>query len=119
MQSDPCNARDFFASASSPQLQPAASPGVVVISPPALELLCSYNINPAHVVRAHVTGRWPSVDPAERERRLAGLRAGSRIVGVFALDPHGRSAVHVISALAKSLTLVVLPEEAVLLADHR
>ncbi|MCC8612766.1 hypothetical protein [Xanthomonas euvesicatoria] len=119
MQRYPCNARDFFASGNSPLLHPAASPGVVVISPPALELLCRHNINPAHVVRAHVTGCWPAVDFEEREQRLEGLRAGSRIVGVFALDPHARFNVHVVSEPARSLTLVVLPEEAEVLAGNR
>lgn len=94
---------------------PLVSPGLVVISSRALELLCTRSVNPAHIVRRHVAGAWNDLGESDRVAKLASLREGRITEGVFALPGPPRTWVHVVSDGSRDLTYIVLPSEAKLL----
>lgn len=91
---------------------PVLAPGLVVVSPAALELLCSRKLRTVDLVRAHVRGLWPAVSAAKRERMVAAMRAGILVEGRFMLGGATPASVSVCTDAQLRITYVLLPVEA-------
>lgn len=66
------------------------SPGHIVATPGALELLLELDVSPSGLLDRHVTGDWGDLDDEDKSVNEAALRDGSRIMSAYNLNAHAK-----------------------------
>jgi hypothetical protein len=82
--------------------------GCVLITPGALDLLAEIGLNPAALLRRHLTGDWGDLDAEDKQSNRAALRQGTRILSASRVA--GRK-FWVITEADRASTTILLPEE--------
>jgi len=82
--------------------------GHIVITPGAAQLFGPNHIEPARMLRRHVTGDWGNISADDQDTNQAALTNGARLISVY--DYKGQS-VWVITEGDRSATTILLPDE--------
>jgi len=92
--------------------------GELYATPGAQETLQRYQTNPFELVKRHVSGDWGDVCPEDAQANEDALKAGSRLLSAYLLQPplgeEGNltsAKVWLITEADRSVTTILLPEE--------
>ena len=85
------------------------SPGQVVSTPAALEVMSSAGVNPFELLARHVSGDWGDVCESDRRENELSLEKGFRLLSSYTL-PDGVP-VWLITEADRSSTTFLLPSE--------
>ena len=70
-----------------PRPFPLFSPGQIVATPGALDLLERHHVSPQTILRRHLAGDWGSLCSADAVANDAALKDGSRILSSYEIAP--------------------------------
>jgi hypothetical protein len=97
---------------------PRFSPGRLLITPGALELLSRYQVEPLTLLLRHVTGDWGELCPEDAKANEEALQNQLRLISGYVIPvPEGGepsltpAKVWVITEADRSATTILLPEE--------
>lgn len=85
--------------------------GQTVITPGALELLKSINVDPRSLLDRHVSGDWGDLDDDDKKENECALKGGSRILSAYYMLAGPSRRVWIITEADRSATTILLPEE--------
>lgn len=85
------------------------SPGRVVATPAALELLGRYGTTPSEYLDRHLSGDWGDLDAHDHRENERALRTGARLFSAYAVSP--LNTLWIITEADRSSTTLLLPEE--------
>lgn len=93
--------------------------GELYATPGAQDTLQRYQTNPFELVKRHVSGDWGDVCPEDAQANEDALKAGSRLLSAYVLQPPSGAnddnatpaKVWLITEADRSVTTILLPEE--------
>jgi hypothetical protein len=94
------------------------SPGRLLITPGALELLSRCQVEPLTLLQRHLSGDWGELCPEDAEANEDALRSQLRVISGYVIPPPESAEpsltparVWVITEADRSATTILLPEE--------
>jgi hypothetical protein len=84
------------------------SPGQILITPAALELLSANNVQPMDLLLRHLSGDWGELSPSDRAENDFSLIHGYRILSAYTVKS---SKVWLITENDRSATTFLLPSD--------
>jgi hypothetical protein len=85
------------------------SVGQIVATPGALDALQKADVDPAFLLRRHLTGDWGDMDEHDRDVNDAAVQDGNRIMSAYVLEPG--VTIWIITERDRSATTLLLPDE--------
>ena len=85
------------------------SPGKICATPGALAVLEKAAIEPASLLRRHLSGDWGDLDDHDKAVNRQGIELGLRVMSSYSI--HTGEKVWIITEADRSVTTILLPEE--------
>jgi hypothetical protein len=89
-------------------------PGVITISPAAMDALSTHDRKAVDLLTLHLAGEWPDLDDVSRQANYAAARKGTTVVGEFNLRGTGNERLVAITDPDRVTMLVTAREAAVI-----
>jgi hypothetical protein len=84
------------------------SPGKILATPAAIELMVSNKVNPSAMLLRHLTGDWGNLSPDDIAENWLSVREGFRILSSYSVNG---STLWLITENDRSATTFLLPED--------